>query len=72
MTVELVFPTQTQNFLLGDVFQYILSDEWGKALETPIDGEILINANTCDNVHYEKPKTGEDEGENDCNKPRQS
>lgn len=38
---------------LGEVFQYILSMEWGISPELP----------TKDNVHYEKPKTGKDESE---------
>jgi hypothetical protein len=66
--VETAFPISNEisKLPLGEVFRYILSVEWGKAPELKASGD------NCNNVHYEKPKTGKDEGENDCNKPRQS
>jgi hypothetical protein len=47
---------------LGEIYLFILGDEWGKVPERK------AGADNCNNVHHEKPKTGKDEGENDCNK----
>lgn len=51
------------NLYLGEVYKYLLSEEWGKMPELPINKEMPALANTCDSVHYEKPKTGKDESE---------
>jgi hypothetical protein len=47
---------------LGEVFRYILSAEWGLS-QLPIKCEASLN--DCHSVHYEKPKAGKDESENE-------
>jgi hypothetical protein len=62
--LETGIPIQIKELTLGDVFTYILSDEWGLSPELPIEGTQLVDASTCDSVHYDNPNE-EDEGENE-------
>jgi hypothetical protein len=44
---------------LGEIYLFILGDEWGKVPKLKASGD------NCNNVHYGKPNTGKDEGENE-------
>jgi hypothetical protein len=63
MRPDFPIPDVINRLPLGEVFQYLLSTEWGKSPEPSIEGEMLIEADH--NVHCEKPKTGKDESENE-------
>ncbi len=71
--MSITFPIQVKELSLGEVFSYILSDEWGLSSELPIKDEAPLYG--CHNVHYreaneaEKSDQSQINGGLDCGNP---
>jgi hypothetical protein len=57
--MEIAIPNQVKELSLGEVFSYILSDEWGISPELPIEAKNIAIDNNCSNVHYQNANEDE-------------